>query len=617
MARLLTPQYASPEHVRGQPVTTASDVYSLGVILYELLCGARPYRVTAQQSTAEIERTVCDTDPPAPSSVAPGKMRRMLRGDVDNIVLKALQKDPRDRYGTAAELGEDVRRHLDGFPVLAQPDRVGYRAGKFVRRHRAGAAAAAVAIVSLVAGLGGALWQGRVARLERDHARSEAAKTQQIATFLSGVFQSANPILARGKTVTARDLLDRATSSIAPGLEKDPDVEASLLLAMSDAYASLTVFDKSAELAERALAIRRQSAPHSIAVADALQKLGRLQRRIGQGARGVALLEEALALRETLLGRDDTTVAQTLVDLVGTRNIIGRSEGNREMLERAIAILERNAPTSAALADAYNVLGAYFYDRGEFVNARTAAERSIAVFEKSNEPTSVAVIAPLLNLGDMLRQQGDLIGARSRFERVLAINETLYGKESMTGAYALGRLGDLARAIGDLPLAHDLLERSLAMYANVVGPDYYESAEVVQFLGQTLMLERKPREALALFDRAMRMIERAHGPDHPDLAETLVHVARARALVDGPAATEPLLRRALAIQRQALLADSEALVPTLTALGQVLGQGHKKDEARPLLEEAVRIAHTRLPERRADRLEAEAALAGLNQRAGS
>src|SRR5439155_252215 len=163
----------------------------------------------------------------------------------------------------------------------------------------------------------------------------------------------------------------------------------------------------------------------------------------------------------------------------------------REMLERAIAILERNAPTSVALANAYNVLGAYFYDRREFVNARTAAERSIALFENSNEPTNMTVIAPLLNLGDMLRLQGDL--------------------------------------------------------------------------------------------------ERAHGPDHPDLAETLVHVGRARALVDGPAATEPLLRRALAIQRRAFPADSEVLVPTLTALGQVLGQGHKEDEARPLLEEAVRI----------------------------
>ena len=152
MTRLLTPQYASPEHVRGQPVTTASDVYSLGVILYELLTGARPYRVTSAQSAAEIERAVCETDAPLPSSVVPANVRRALRGDLDNIVLKALRKAPSERYATAAELAEDIRRQLEGYPVQAQPDRVTYRASKFVRRHRAAVIAVSTILVAVLAG---------------------------------------------------------------------------------------------------------------------------------------------------------------------------------------------------------------------------------------------------------------------------------------------------------------------------------------------------------------------------------------------------------------------------------------------------------------------------------
>src|SRR5262245_15712480 len=162
-ARILTPQYASPEQVRGQAVTTASDVYSLGVLLYELVCGHPPYRITSRVPS-DIEQTVCEEDPEAPSkTITSRKLRQQVRGDLDNIALKALRKRPHDRYATAFELSEDLRRYLEGFPVQAQPDRRGYRTIKFIRRHRAGAAAASIAALSLVIGLGVAVWQARVA----------------------------------------------------------------------------------------------------------------------------------------------------------------------------------------------------------------------------------------------------------------------------------------------------------------------------------------------------------------------------------------------------------------------------------------------------------------------
>jgi non-specific serine/threonine protein kinase/serine/threonine-protein kinase len=173
--RMLTPEYGSPEQVRGRPITTASDVYSLGVLLYELLAGRRPYRL-ATHAPEEVARAVCEQEPDRPST-ATGNRR--LVGDLDTIVMKALQKEPGRRYGSVEQLSEDVRRYLVGLPVLARPDTVGYRAAKFVWRHRTGVAAAALATVSLLGGLGATLWQARVAEAERQRAEAERARAQK------------------------------------------------------------------------------------------------------------------------------------------------------------------------------------------------------------------------------------------------------------------------------------------------------------------------------------------------------------------------------------------------------------------------------------------------------
>ena len=182
-ARVLTPQYASPEQIRDEAVTTASDVYALGVILSELLCGERPYHLTSR-GAAEIERIVCEQAPAPPSAQAPDPLKKQLRGDLDNIVLKALRKDPADRYATAAELAADLQRHADGYPVAAREVGRTYRAMKFVRRHRVSVAATAVALLSLVAGLALTIWAARVATIQRERADRRFNEVRQLANSL-------------------------------------------------------------------------------------------------------------------------------------------------------------------------------------------------------------------------------------------------------------------------------------------------------------------------------------------------------------------------------------------------------------------------------------------------
>src|SRR5215475_12190576 len=208
--RLMTPEYASPEQARGQAVATTTDVYSLGVVLYELLTDRRPYEFRTY-SPAEIERTICDTGIEEPSKVvgrmtgADAKLARQLAGDLDNIAMMAMRIEPERRYQSVEQFSEDIRRHLAGMPVVARKDTFGYRAGKFVRRHKAGVAILAPLIVLAVAMTDQA---ARIAR-ERDRANQETATAQAATQSLVAMFEVADPDKARGNVITARELLDR------------------------------------------------------------------------------------------------------------------------------------------------------------------------------------------------------------------------------------------------------------------------------------------------------------------------------------------------------------------------------------------------------------------------
>ena len=614
--RPMTPNYASPEQVRGLPVTTACDVYALGMLLYELLTGARAYE-TGGKSLDEMVRLVVETDPVRPSQAVastsatqPPYDLRALSGDLDAIVLHAIRKAPDERYRSAAALADDLGRYLAGRPVEAREPALGYVVRKLAVRHKTAFLTAAAALVITVVLLGASVWQARVARGERDRARSEAVKAQQIATFLTNIFNGANPVQARGATVTARDLLDRGTASIDSLLKDQPETQASLLLVMSDAYNRASASAKALELAERSLALRQRLFPaESLEVAESSYIVGYTLRKLGRAGAALPHLEHALNAREKLLGPSDHKVAEVLSQVALVRRTLGQA-GTREILERAIRIEEQIDPRSAFLGSLYNNLATVLHVRGELADARRAYERSIAVYGTSNEAESWGVVMPLLNFGTLLREQEDLVAAQRLFERVLEIDEATFGKESDGVAYVLACLGDLARAQGDLPRARDLLDRSLDLYAKTMPPDALDIAAPLTYMGQTLIAEERAAEALPPLERALRIKENSHGKDHAQVAEILVDVARARAMIDGAAAGEPLLRQALMIQRKSLSADHVLFVPTLTALARLVAP-QDATEARRLLEEAVRIAAARLPPAHSQRVEAERLLTTL------
>src|SRR5947208_1276702 len=313
-AAAMTPEYASPEQVRGETMTTASDVYSLGVILYELLTGQRPYRIKGR-NPAEIARAITEQEPARPStaiarssgsSKSQGPNPKILRGDLDNIVLNAMRKESRRRYASVEQFSDDIRRHLEERPGSARKDTFSYRAAKFVQRNKVAVTAGALVAFAIVMGLIVALWQAENARQQRDLAHYERLKAERINTFLQRMLSFSNQSVTsvwpvpQKKDVTVNEMLDRVTPQIEAELTDQPDVSAQVLRTIGSAYASQGRYDMAEKNLRTALNDEIQLyGENNPEVADTMSELGVLSYRQIRYEEANSLLEKAIAAYKT------------------------------------------------------------------------------------------------------------------------------------------------------------------------------------------------------------------------------------------------------------------------------------------------------------------------------
>jgi eukaryotic-like serine/threonine-protein kinase len=612
----LTPNYASPEQLRGVPITTVSDVYSLGVLLYELLAGARPYE-TSGKPVDEVLSLVIDGEIRPPSTV-PSRdengvpySRSALIGDLDAIVSRALQKDPSRRYPSAGELADDVDRFLRGRAVSARPDTTVYRVSKFVRRHRFAVAGAMAAVVSLVAGLGMALWQANAARLERDRARLEAAKAQQVSAFLRALFTSNTPLEALGRPMTAQELLDRGVLRIDRELSGQPDVQASMLASLGSVYTEMGLGKQGLPLIERSLALREAvfGGDH-LEVAESLYFLGRLKSRaFSDYPAAASLLTRAVAIRDREAGENDAALAPVLSELGMALWHAGKYLEGQSALRRAVALGERTG--TADLHKWLANLALLEQDLGDFTAAEALLRRALDLGVKQTGRRGVPVGPTMVNLGTLLRAQERFTEARAVLEELNADEEKTFGQGRM---YTWGELGELYFATGEHRRARELLDAAIALGARErATTEPYELSAPLLYLGRLLLAQDQPVEALLRFEHALAIRRRTLGEKHNDVAQALVDLAQAKAALEGPHVSEPLLRQALAIQRDVLVTGHRYLVPTLVALGDAATPPGAMAEAQTVLQEASDIARRSMPEHHSHRLAAEAAVGRLSR----
>lgn len=454
--RALTPAYAAPEQVLGEPVTTATDVYALGVLLFELLTGELPHartstsagrlaeevsRETVERPSTRIRRTVVGGEG--------ARRARRLEGDLDTIALRALAREPARRYGSAAAFAEDLRRHLDGRPVRARPDTRRYRLGKFLGRHGLGVAAATAVVLALVAGLGSALVQAERARVAAaraeqearraeagtERARREGERATRMKDFLLSVFREASPQQrARGEPLSIEELLAAAEARIDTELAADPLLQADLWDDLGETRASAGDLERASALIEKAIAAKRANLPaNDLSLVESLVNRGAIANLAGRAGPALAALDEAARILAAR-GEADSEPATTLaINRVHALLLLGRNEEAAEAVERAHALAERWQPGTPDAAMQRVNAGIVAQRRGLYPEARDHFERAVVELEAVVGPDHALLRVPLGWLGQLYEDHlGDLGRAAALYERGLAIARLRYPKGAAT-----------------------------------------------------------------------------------------------------------------------------------------------------------------------------------------
>ena len=547
-----TPEYASPEQVRGEAVTTATDVYSLGVLAYRLLAERAPYVLQAPQGLSALEamRVICEVDPPAPSSVAPPASAGVLRGDLDQVVLKALHKDPADRYPSVFGLSADLAAWMEGRLVSATPATLGYRARKFVARNRTGVAAAAVVALALVGGGAATAWQARLARIERDRAQHRFDEVRQFSrSLLFEVHESLRGL--PGATEPRRLLLQRAVQFL-DGLASDAGDDVELKLELAQGY-------------------RRLGQVQGSSVSD----------NVGDTAAAITSFQKAARLSsEVLTGRPDSLGAfdvatGALDDLSGALGDQGNIEAAEAAFKQHLALVERLAQSPAgavpgaraSIAASYVNMGRFRSNRGDRAAAQAFYGRAIQLYEglppdeRGRDSVRSGYSVALKRSGALLHVDGKLDEAERLYREALALDEALVARYPDNATYrydmtfSLSDLALTARKRGDPAAATALYLRALEIRKAALDADpknvraMLGVANLHSYLG-TCAAELKQfdeqlihrREALRLFDAVVAV----RGPQAEDrsrrtwwqvyLAQALMDLAEAR-----PAANRPVL----------------------------------------------------------------------------
>jgi tetratricopeptide (TPR) repeat protein/tRNA A-37 threonylcarbamoyl transferase component Bud32 len=592
----MTPAYASPEQVRGEPITTATDVYSLGAVLYELITGVRAHRLGG----ASLQAAICEQVPERPSAAHrtahPTTGRRRFRrlawdSDLDAIVLKALRKEPARRYPTVDAFSDDLRRYLEGLPVTAAKGTLVYRARRFVRRNRL-AVGLATAVLALAGAyvVNDAMQAKRVAR-ERDRA-------ERVTAFLVDLFRVSDPGEARGNSVTAREMLDKGAAKIETELKEEPEARGALLETLGRVYVSLGLYAKAAALHERSLETRRQVlGPQHLDVSQSLNSLGNALFFKGDLPGAEARYREALAMRRALLGEEHVLVADSLMNVgmaVRSRTL---DVAAAEALHREALAIKRRLlrPDDPSLALSLTHLAFNVRDRGDDHQAEELHREALAIRRKAfGAGVHPDIANSLNNLGTTLYRRGDYVEAERLHSECLAMKRELYGEGHHTLASTLGNLALAARARGEYRSAAALLREALSIKTAQLGAGHPWLAQYAEDLGTTLCDAGDCAAGEPLLREAVDIVRRRLGPRNPELATHLAALAHGLHAQGRLADAEAAYREALDLGRAVLPPGGPDTAVLVTGLADVLAERGAAREAVPLAREGLDIRRRQL-----------------------
>jgi serine/threonine protein kinase/tetratricopeptide (TPR) repeat protein len=570
--RVMTPDHASPEQIRGDTITTASDVYVLGVLLYELLSGYKPF-VLRGNRLAELERAICEDTPLTLSatvataqmdrdsgieeiarqrSVSVAKLRRELRGDLGNIVTMAMRKEPERRYSSVEQFSADIDHYLDDEPVLARADAWTYRAGKFVRRHALVVTLSAAVVALLIGFTATTFVQSQRIRHERDVAQTERARAQgersraeEVSTFLIESFKLADPSQSRGKDITAREILDNGAVRITRELRAQPALQATLLDTIGNVYLGLGQAADAQPLIEQALSIRRALAPESEDVASSLYSLNQVYERKGDVTTSEALARQSLAMNIKLSGDNS--------------------------LQTAVG---------------YCSLGKILELKSELTAAEQAFQKCLQIRIALLGKENVWVTRPLDNLARIAQQRNDYARAESLLREALQITRRTLGDDHPLYVSYLKHLAELTYDMGDLRTAEQLSRQSLELHRRVMGAEHPDTIDAMSSMGIFLLNTQRLEEAQQLLQEVLDLDRRLR-PNHSYVGNDLENLGRLAFKRRRFEEAQTYLRDALRIYEKTYPPGSGFIATTWTLLGRSLLEQQRPKEAEVALQSAT------------------------------
>jgi serine/threonine-protein kinase len=584
----LTPAYASPEQVVGERAGVAADIYSLGVLLYELLSGKLPLQTRGLTPVQVISKVTTEVPPVLSSVTEDPAQRRKVRGDLDAIVSQALRKEPYRRYGSVGALAEDVRLHLDGLPIKARRDDWTYRTGKLVRRNAGVVSGGVLLLILMITFTINAVLQARAVARERDRTEAERQTAVRVSEFLEELLTEADPNEATTRDITAREVLDRGAERVLSGLEEDPDIQAALATVMGRVYRRLGEYEAAEPLLDSALAVvRNDGSADADRLGEVLIERAALGYDEGDYQLAYDMAQEALSVYGAVASGDDARIASALDWSGQSLMALGRMDEAERDARRVVDIYRSIDPDpNQDLSTALTAYGDVLRGMGSFDQALEVGREALAMARQVYGDQHLEVAFSLNQLTSTLRAAGRAEEAVPLVEEGLAIRRAAFPGPHVETAASLGNLANTYAAVGRMDEAEQARRESHDMLLSIFDEPHPYTAAATNSLGGLLAQRGKYAEAEPLLVESLRLHRTVFPPGHPNIAIPLVALGHMYLDQGRLTEAERALREAYELRSAALPPGHFQTAESALRLGLALDRMGHADEARPLLEES-------------------------------